>query len=110
MASQLALGIAKSGTSALYAALEKALPDPLCLFEPVFEQQMQFLRQARHDHKLTKILYAFMIDRPWVLSFSTRSYTLCAIRGTCSLASSSIGPCLVPGQGSGVYRRIVQFT
>lgn len=56
MTAVLVQGVAKSGTSALYAALKAEMPHALTVFEPGQPQQFEFVRAQPHLRKLVKVI------------------------------------------------------
>lgn len=57
MTSVLILGVAKSGTSALYSSAKQQLPDALTVFEPSKQYQLSYIENSDAKNKVVKILY-----------------------------------------------------
>ena len=58
----LGLGLPKSGTSALHAAI-KAARNPLCLFEPTRANQDEYLLKCEVEHRLAQVMLPVLDDR-----------------------------------------------
>jgi len=55
------IGLAKSGTTALYQAIKSALPeDTACVFEPKTPRELAYLRQEECEYALTKLMLTSM--------------------------------------------------
>lgn len=72
MTSVLIVGIAKSGTSALYSAAKRALPNALSVYEPSQAYQLEYIRSSSAQNKIVKILYPALRDQQVDLSFFDR--------------------------------------
>lgn len=52
------IGLPKTGTTALYEAIKKGMPDDtLCVFEPKHSEEMEYLKEYAGGYVLTKVMF-----------------------------------------------------